>query len=214
MATLKHRMLRLNTEGTYDTIHLETESSVVLRPSGRTVEEDLADYLPEAQNNAETPTVTFGKFITNTERPYVGKSDNTADGLIMESDHPIIYEVSETEEGEIPPYEANADSLGGHPASDFVLNTDLTAQLANKADRVHTHQMSNVTGLDTALAGKANATHTHSADQVTAGTLPGDVVAHSGGAVGSKMIRNIYGGTTDIGAGAELATGDIYLVYE
>lgn len=192
MATLKHRMLRLNAEGTYDTIHLETESSVVLRPSGRTVEEDLADYLPEAQNNAETPTVTFGKFITNTERPYVGKSDNTADGLIMESDHPIIYEVSETEEGEIPPYEANADTLGGHPASDFVLDSELT----------------------TALAGKADATHTHSADQVTAGTLPGDVVAHSGGAVGSKMIRNIYGGTTDIGAGAALATGDIYLVYE
>lgn len=60
----------------------------------------------------------------------------------------------------------------------------------------------------------APAEHTHSADQVTAGTLPGDVVAHSGGAVGSKMIRNIYGGTTDIGAGAALATGDIYLVYE
>lgn len=57
-------------------------------------------------------------------------------------------------------------------------------------------------------------THTHSASQVTAGTFAGNVVARSGGAVGTKMVRNIYAGTTDIGAGASLSTGDICLVYE
>ena len=78
----------------------------------------------------------------------------------------------------------------------------------------HTHTTAQVTGLDTALAGKANSSHTHSANQITTGTFAGNVVAHSGGAVGTKMVRNIYAGTNDIGAGASLSTGDIYLVYE
>lgn len=46
------------------------------------------------------------------------------------------------------------------------------------------------------------------------GTFSGNMVAKSGGAVGTAMIRNIKASTTDIGAGASLPTGDIYLVYE
>ena len=33
------------------------------------------------------------------------------------------------------------------------------------------------------------------------------------GDVAAKQVRNIYAGTSDIGAGATLQTGDIYLVY-
>ena len=55
MATLKQRLHRKNSSGTYDTIHFESTSDLILRPSGRTVEQDLADYLPEVQNNDNVP---------------------------------------------------------------------------------------------------------------------------------------------------------------
>lgn len=212
MATLKQRMWRKNNAGTYDTIHLETESSLVLRPSGRTVEQDLTDFLPEVQATDDVPeTLSAGKVKTNNKRPYVGVN-GTVEGLVIQSDKPLCYE----ENGDLPPYDdgSDADTLGGHPAEDFVLDSELTEALAGKANATHTHEISQVTGLDTALAGKADSSHTHSASQVTAGTFAGDVVAKSGGAVGTKMVRNIYAGTSDIGAGASLSTGDIYLVYE
>ena len=58
--------------------------------------------------------------------------------------------------------------------------------------------------------------HTHTADNVTAGTLGGSVIANAAGvaALETKQLRNIYAGTSDIGVGASLPAGDIYLVYE
>ena len=177
--------------------------------------------------------LSAGKVKTTNKRPYVGVN-GAVEGLVIQSDKPLCYE----ENGELPPYDdgSDADTLGGHPAEDFVLDSELTEALAEKADATHTHEIgqitglqgqldgkaasshthttAQVTGLDTALAGKANSSHNHSASQVTAGTFAGNVVARSGGAVGTKMVRNIYAGTTDIGAGASLSTGDIYLVYE
>ena len=55
MATLKQRLHRKNSSGTYDTIHLESTSDLILRPSGRTVEQDLVDYLPQVQNHDNVP---------------------------------------------------------------------------------------------------------------------------------------------------------------
>lgn len=55
MATLKQRLHRKNASGSYDTIHLETSSSLVLRPSGRTVEQDLEAYLPKVQDSDTVP---------------------------------------------------------------------------------------------------------------------------------------------------------------
>ena len=43
MAILKQRLLREGVSGTFDTIHLETASGLVLRPDGTTVEDSLAD---------------------------------------------------------------------------------------------------------------------------------------------------------------------------
>ena len=64
MATLKQRLRRKNASGTYDTVHLETESGMILRPSGRTVEADLAAYLPEYQDSDDVPkSLTDGKII-------------------------------------------------------------------------------------------------------------------------------------------------------
>lgn len=55
MAVLKQRLHKKNTSNTYDTVHLESSSDLILRPSGRTVEQDLADYLPEVQSNDNVP---------------------------------------------------------------------------------------------------------------------------------------------------------------
>ena len=55
MATLKQRLHRKNASGTYDTIHFESASDLILRPSGRTVEQDLTDYLPEVQDSDNVP---------------------------------------------------------------------------------------------------------------------------------------------------------------
>ena len=189
--------------------------------------------------------LSAGKVKTTNKRPYVGVN-GVVEGLILESDHPLGYE----EGGEFPPYEGiDADTLGGKPASDYVLDSELTEALTGKADAVHTHEITQVnglqtaldgksptthnhdgvyaaashthttaqvTGLDTALAGKANSSHTHPASQISAGTLSGSVVANASAVsnIGTKQVRNIYAGNSDIGVGAPLTTGDIYLVYE
>ena len=41
MATRKYRLNRRNSDGTYDVIHYETSSNIVMRPDGSTVEESL-----------------------------------------------------------------------------------------------------------------------------------------------------------------------------
>ena len=43
MAILKQRLLREGASGTFDTIHLETASGLVVRPNGTTVEDSLVD---------------------------------------------------------------------------------------------------------------------------------------------------------------------------
>ena len=193
MATLKQRMWRKNNAGTYDTIHLETESSLVLRPSGRTVEQDLTDFLPEVQATDDVPeTLHFGRLHTNNKRPYIGLSGDVPEGLVVQSDKPLCYDTV----GDLPPFEdpKDATTLGGHPASDFVLDSELETELEKKAD----------------------ADHTHTAEKITGGTLGGKVNANveASAEVGTAQVRDIYAGTSDIGVGAALATGVIYLVYE
>ena len=62
MATLKYRLNRKNSSGSYDTIHYETSSNIVLRPSGRTVEQDLEAYLPRTQSTDDVPqSLTTGQ---------------------------------------------------------------------------------------------------------------------------------------------------------
>lgn len=45
--------------------------------------------------------------------------------------------------------------------------TTIAGQIAGKADAVHTHAISDVTGLQTALDGKASTTHSHAISDVT-----------------------------------------------
>ena len=104
--------------------------------------------------------LSAGKVKTTNKRPYVGVN-GTVEGVVIQSDKPLCYE----ENGELPPYDdeygSDADTLGGHPAEDFVLDSELTEALAGKADAVHTHEIAQVTGLQSALDGKSPTTHNH-----------------------------------------------------
>ena len=125
-------------------------------------------------------------------------------GILTEDDNVLGYE----EEGdiELPPYESNADRLGGKPASDYMLKSDYTP--------VDLSDYLKAADADTKYA---PITHTHTADQVSAGTLGGAVVAQAAAVatLGTKQVRNIYAGTADLTAGSSpLPAGDIYLVYE
>lgn len=42
MATLKRRLARKNDSGTYDPVHLETSSDLVVRPDGTTAEDYMS----------------------------------------------------------------------------------------------------------------------------------------------------------------------------
>ena len=67
MAVIRQRLNRKNALGTYDTIHLETNSSMVLRNNGTTVEASLS-ALEEAANTQQIWTgggcLTLGGFIS------------------------------------------------------------------------------------------------------------------------------------------------------
>ena len=65
--------------------------------------------------------------------------------------------------------------------------------------------------------GAAAKDHTQAASTVSSGTFAGQVVANANAVqtLTTKQVRNIYAGTEDMTAGTtELATGDIYIVYE
>lgn len=65
--------------------------------------------------------------------------------------------------------------------------------------------------------GAAASSHNQAASTITAGTFNGQVVANATAVqnIGIKQVRNIYAGTADMTSGTtELATGDIYIVYE
>ena len=51
-------------------------------------------------------------------------------------------------------------------SSNKTVQEQLTSAIAGKADKVHTHSQSQVTGLTTALSGKADKSHTHETSQV------------------------------------------------
>lgn len=94
------------------------------------------------------------------------KDPTTGDYLSPRVYGAIEYEV--VEDGTVvPPYTNDADSLGGKPASDYVLDSELTEALAGKADATHTHEITQVTGLQDQLNGKANSSHTHTVSQIT-----------------------------------------------
>ena len=132
----------------------------------------------------------------------------------------LEYEV--VEDGEVtPPYDMNADTLQGHPASYFAPadhnHDDKYAKLN------HTHTQDQVDGLTNALNGKANSSHTHTVSQITdmpdlANAVPSGIICMwsgestaipSGwhlcdGSSGTPDLRNRF----IVGAGSSYDVGD------
>ena len=83
MATLKYRLNRKNASGTYDTIHYETSSNIVMRPSGRTVEQDLADFLPRSQDTDDVPqSLTQGQMSIALSKVFAKLGGGTVCNLV------------------------------------------------------------------------------------------------------------------------------------
>lgn len=89
-------------------------------------------------------------------------------------------------------------------------------ELIDEVAGSHSHDISDVTGLQTALDEKASSSHTQAASTITAGTFSATgIVAKTGTDYTTARIRNIQGSTTDLTAGTStLSSGDIYIVYE
>ena len=77
MATLRQRLHRKNASGTYDVIHLETESGLVLRSDGTTVEQAITDLTPTVGESVPK-TLKTGRLYVNSEDEsiYIGSSTN------------------------------------------------------------------------------------------------------------------------------------------
>ena len=162
MATLKYRLNRKNASGTYDTVHYETSSNIVMRSNGESVETALA------------------------------RAD--------------LHEINKHNPHGVSPSQIGAAaSSHTHAAGDITSGTLAVARIPNLA-------ASKITSGTFAAARIPNL----SASKITAGTLAGQVLANASAQsnVKTAQVRNIYAGTADIGAGAALASGVIYLVYE
>lgn len=70
MATKKLRKQRLNAEGSFDTLHYETEAYLVLRPDGTTVESALENVQGAIDEVADTASSLVDSHTNNTDNPH------------------------------------------------------------------------------------------------------------------------------------------------
>ena len=73
MSVGRYIMHQKLSDGSYEDVYCKSESGLIYRPNGRTVEQDLAAYLPEYQNSDTVPeSLTPGKIIVYNDRVYIG----------------------------------------------------------------------------------------------------------------------------------------------
>lgn len=121
MATLKQRMHKKNSSGSYDTVHLETSSSLVLRPSGRTVEQDLADYLPKTQASDTPPsTLKTGLMVTGESKLWVGIKDLPTEVQLEMSNTTNIITITQIPNNQYG-YRVQLLDTDGSPLKDVVI---------------------------------------------------------------------------------------------
>ena len=68
MSVGRYIMHQKLSDGSYEDVYCKSESGLIYRPNGRTVEQDLAAYLPEYQNSDTVPeSLPFGTtfFVSN-----------------------------------------------------------------------------------------------------------------------------------------------------
>ena len=130
MATLKQRLHRKNASGTYDTVHFESSSDLILRPSGRTVEQDLADYLPEVQANDNVPE-SLNKFVCGSTKAFAKRRALAFEGTVNTQ----INDLRDDLERQIAEVAAGGDV----DLSDYYTKSETNNLLDDKSDIGHTH---------------------------------------------------------------------------
>ena len=130
MATLKQRLHRKNASGTYDTVHFESSSDLILRPSGRTVEQDLADYLPEVQANDNVPE-SLNKFVCGSTKAFAKRRALAFEGTVNTQ----INDLRDDLERKIAEVAAGGDV----DLSDYYTKSETDNLLDDKSDIGHTH---------------------------------------------------------------------------
>lgn len=122
MATLKQRLHRWN-GSSYDTVHYETDSSVVLRPDGTNVEA----LLTEVQDNDTPPaSLTSGKLLVGTSKVFIGINGNPYEVSTSAAFEEIEYEPSVAQN---PTYTGNnvGPTWNNYDNVELIIGGDYTA---------------------------------------------------------------------------------------
>ena len=158
-----------------------------------------------------------------------GKIDNSTLEILTSESGVLRYE--EVSGETVNPFTVDADTLGGSTKEEIISEAqsgvDLSAYATAENLSSHTGNTNNPHGVTKAQVGLGNVDNTADSQKSvnyansagsagsanTAGTASN---AHSAANPdpGTASLKNIQAGTGDIGVGAGLATGTIYLVYE
>ena len=137
MATLKQRLNRKNSSGTYDTVHLETSSEVVKRPSGTTVESDLTNYLPKVQNSDSVPeSLSSGQLVTGQTSLIYKGNDGTARIINPASYQPVGSYATTAQLNEVKTSVSNGKSLIASAITDKGVSTASSATFQTMASNI------------------------------------------------------------------------------
>ena len=160
MATVVYRKHRKLPDGSYETVHCETSSGVVLRPDGTTVEQGLTN-------------------ISNSLNSYLPKTGGQLTGAVTFANSTL--------------------NLVGDDC--YLGDQDVGGCVCIKGNNAET-------GLRFIGYSNAGTNNTIRYNEGHGLYVQGTVEP------GYATLKNIQGSTSDIGAGASLSTGYIYLVYE
>lgn len=149
-----------------------------------------------------------------------GKIDESVVEILTSESGVLRYE--EVSGETVNPFTVDADTLGGSTKEEIISEAQSGVDLSNYATNVslssHTGNTNNPHNVTKAQVGLGNVDNTaDSQKSVNYANSAGS--ANTAGTAanadpGTASLKNIYAGTGDIGAGAGLATGTIYLVYE
>ena len=229
MATVVYRKHRKLPDGSYETVHCETSSGVVLRPDGTTVENALSRTILSKGDNPSTIDSSSGvwRVINGDSRfplnycVYAKFSSDPASGeysLNICTDGSRLF-VQKTADGGEPTaagwsemFPKSGGQFGGSVT--FANNTlnlvgdDCYMGDQDRAGCVCIKGNNGETGLCFIGYSNAGTNNTIRYNEGHGLYVQGTVEP------GYATLKNIQGSTSDIGAGASLSTGYIYLVYE
>lgn len=230
MATLKQRLHKKNSSGTYDVIHLETSSDLVKLANGTTLTSKLSTIDSDiigrvlrkavyySNNTVSADTITDSCALLNLS----GSVNSTLYGIIGET-YCYIIQFYYSDNGQ------RVQLALGYTKANMALRSSYSGSWCawNKIYSANSKPT-------LADIGAAASSHNHAAGDITSGTLAAariptlaaskigagtfaatGVVAAVGTDYTTARVRNAQASTSDLTAGSSsLANGNIYLVYE